>query len=52
MLLHVPPAVPVGSLNVVLVDGQIVNVPEIAPAIGVGLTVTTTIVVQLDIDKT
>ena len=40
VLLHVPPIVPVGSLNVTVLAGQSDNVPDIAPATGIGSTVT------------
>lgn len=40
VLLHVPPAVPVGSLSVMVAAGQTNNTPDMAPATGVGFTVT------------
>ena len=40
VLLHVPPVVPVGSLNVIVVAGQRDKVPDIVPATGVRFTVT------------
>ena len=40
VLLHVPPVVPAGSLNVTVVAGQRTNVPNIEPATGMGSTVT------------
>ena len=41
VLLHIPPVA--GSVNVVLVVGQIVNVPDIEPATGLGFTVITAV---------
>lgn len=41
VLLHTPPGVPVGSLNIMLAAGHTVNVPDITPATGFGFTVIT-----------
>ena len=43
VLLHVPPVEPVGSLKVVVVAGQRDKVPEIAPGLSIGFTVTTAV---------
>ena len=42
-LLHTPPVVPVGSLHVVVVAGQRDKVPVMAPATGLGSTVTSAV---------
>ncbi len=41
--LHTPPALPVGSLNVIVAVGQTIREPLIAPAFGTGFTVTTAV---------
>jgi hypothetical protein len=43
VLLHVPPASPVASLNTIEYVGHTVIVPAIAPGLGKGLTVTLTV---------
>ncbi len=42
-LLHTPPRSPVGSASAMVAVGQTTSPPVIAPALGAGFTVTTTV---------